>query len=345
MSEPLLYLVIAFFIMSVALVFLWPGKGIIPKWKNARRLSLRVLAEDSLKHIYDYEYRNLSCTINSLAGNLSISADDAAQLVSRLEAMGLITSSDNKLQLSPAGRSYALRVIRIHRLWEKYFADETSLEDILWHPEAEIREHTTTPEEANQLAAQLGNPVFDPHGDPIPTQQGELPVRKGRPLTSLKDGEAAQIIHIEDEPQAVYAQLVAEGLYAGIHIRKIESSKERIRLEANGEECVLAPMFANNISVAPVPEYVNIENYRTLGSLNLGEEAVVLGIAKACRGQQRRRLMDLGVVPGTIIKAELKSAGGDPFAYRIKGASIALRKKQANQIYIKEKNEVEYATA
>jgi DtxR family Mn-dependent transcriptional regulator len=60
----------------------------------------------------------------------------------------------------------------------------------------------------------------------------------------------------------------------------------------------------------------------------------VLGISKALRGQQRRRLMDLGVVPGTEIIAEMRSASGDPTAYQIKGASIALRKELADRIYL-----------
>ncbi|MBP1683662.1 MAG: DtxR family transcriptional regulator [Ignavibacteriaceae bacterium] len=60
----------------------------------------------------------------------------------------------------------------------------------------------------------------------------------------------------------------------------------------------------------------------------------MLGISKALRGQQRRRLMDLGVVPGTEIFAEMRGAFGDPTAYRIKGASIALRKKLADRIYL-----------
>ena len=71
-----------------------------------------------------------------------------------------------------------------------------------------------------------------------------------------------------------------------------------------------------------------------MSSLKTGEKGKVLGISKALRGQQRRRLMDLGVVPGTEIIAELKSASGDPTAYRIKGASIALRKTLSDRIYL-----------
>jgi DtxR family Mn-dependent transcriptional regulator len=66
----------------------------------------------------------------------------------------------------------------------------------------------------------------------------------------------------------------------------------------------------------------------------VGDKGIVLGISKRCRGQQRRRLMDLGIVPGTEIEAEMKSIGGDPVAYKIRGASIALRKTQADEIHL-----------
>ncbi len=76
------------------------------------------------------------------------------------------------------------------------------------------------------------------------------------------------------------------------------------------------------------------ENLKIYLHLNIGEKGTVLGISKALRGQQRRRLMDLGIVPGTEVIAEMKGAFGDPTAYKIKGASIALRKKLAERIYL-----------
>ncbi|RME45954.1 MAG: ferrous iron transport protein A [Caldilineae bacterium] len=57
-------------------------------------------------------------------------------------------------------------------------------------------------------------------------------------------------------------------------------------------------------------------------------------MTRACRGAERRRLMDLGILPGTLIRAEMVSPSGDPTAYRIRGALIALRKEQADRIYI-----------
>lgn len=339
MNDPLITLLIGSGIIFIAVVTFLPQKGLIAKMKRTKQNSRRVLIEDALKHLYNCEYSGISCTLNSVAGKLSISEDEAAELITKLEDMGLLSSHEETLQLSNEGRSYALRIIRVHRLWEKYLADETGVDETQWHHSAEEFEHKLTPSDADALAAQIGNPVFDPHGDPIPSSSGDLPTKTGKPLTELKFGEFASIIHIEDEPDAIYQQLVAEGLYPGMQVRMMESTKERLRFTANGEECVLAPLFAKNITVAPIKFEKTIEGkFRSLSSLKIGERGTVLGISKALRGQQRRRLMDLGVVPGTEIVAEMKSASGDPTAYRIKGASIALRKKLADRIYLLSEN-------
>jgi DtxR family Mn-dependent transcriptional regulator len=293
------------------------------------------LIEDSLKHLYNCEYNGINCTLNSVAGNVSISADEAAKVVKKLEELELITSHESGISLTPEGRAYALRIIRTHRLWEKYLADETGVGEEDWHIAAEEIEHNITPAQADALAAQIGNPVFDPHGDPIPSAKGDLPVKKGNALNTLKTGEFARIIHIEDEPNAIYSQLVAAGLYPGMQVKMIESSKDRINFLANGEEVVLAPLFAKNVTILPIKDEPTVKGkLKSLSSLSVGEKGTVLGISKRCRGQQRRRLMDLGVVPGTEIEAEMKSIGGDPVAYRIRGASIALRKNQADKIYL-----------
>ena len=335
MIDPLLSLLIAFALSGILAVLFWPAKGIYATYKKAKRNTSRVLIEDALKHLYDYEERTVRPTLRSIAGHLSIGADDTIQLVEKLQSMGLVESSQDGIQLTPKGRSYALRIIRIHRLWERYLADETSVKETEWHLEAEEKEHSISVEEAEALAAQMGNPVFDPHGDPIPTKDGEVPKRNGVPLTTLKNGEFGRIIHVEDEPHAIYSQLIAQGLYPGMQVKIINTEKNRIRFEVNGEECVLAPLFAANVHVSPIQKQEEITSeFKSLSSLRKGEKAVVVGISKACRGPQRRRLMDLGVVPGTLVTAELESIGRDPVAYNIKGATIAIRKKNADQIYI-----------
>jgi DtxR family Mn-dependent transcriptional regulator len=335
MVDPLTSLIVGFIIIFFLTWVYLPRKGLLARWKRSKKNTHRVLIEDSLKHLYNCEYNGINCTLNSVAGNVSISADEAAKVVKKLEELELITSHESGISLTPEGRAYALRIIRTHRLWEKYLADETGVGEEDWHIAAEEIEHNITPAQADALAAQIGNPVFDPHGDPIPSAKGDLPVKKGNALNTLKTGEFARIIHIEDEPNAIYSQLVAAGLYPGMQVKMIESSKDRINFLANGEEVVLAPLFAKNVTILPIKDEPTVKGkLKSLSSLSVGEKGTVLGISKRCRGQQRRRLMDLGVVPGTEIEAEMKSIGGDPVAYRIRGASIALRKNQADKIYL-----------
>lgn len=340
MNEPLVLLIIGILVALIFVIVFYPNKGIMAVWKKSKYANKKILIEDALKYLYDCEYNRTNCTLNSIAGNLSISADDAADIISRLESMGLVSAKKNELELTSDGRSYALRIVRIHRLWEKYLADETSVKEDEWHLKAEELEHTLTTEQANQLAARIGNPVFDPHGDPIPSASGDIPEKKGKPLTEMKAGEFGNIIHIEDEPHSIYSQILAEGLYPGMQIRMIELSDKRIKFVANGEECILSPLIAKNITVGILKFEKQVEGkFKTLSSLKIGEEGTILGIAKALRGQQRRRLMDLGIVPGTKIEAELESFSGDPIAYNVRGTTVALRKQQTDKIYLLNEDE------
>ncbi len=78
--------------------------------------------------------------------------------------------------------------------------------------------------------------------------------------------------------------------------------------------------------------------YLLLSSLKSGEKAEIVGISSKCRGQERRRLMDFGIIPGTVVLNELENAFGNPTAYRVMGTTIALRNELADNIFIKPLN-------
>jgi DtxR family Mn-dependent transcriptional regulator len=202
---------------------------------------------------------------------------------------------------------------------------------------AERYEHDLTLSDTADLSAQLGNPTHDPHGDPIPTAQGELVLHGGKPLSTMQLDKLFRIVHMEDEPETVYAQLVAEGLHPGMLVQIIESGPQRIRFLANGTEHLLAPIVASSISVVEIPQ--EAPETKTVGEplsvLKPGETGEVLTLSPRFRGSERRRMMDLGILPGTVIQAEMNSPSGDPTAYRIRGALIALRDDQAELIRIK----------
>lgn len=322
-------------LLALALIF-WPNRGLVSMMTRSWSATQRILVEDALKFLFDCEYKNLFCGLNTIAGHLNISIDKVTKLLDRLVSMGLIALDKDTFHLTDAGQSYALRIIRVHRVWEKYLADETGIEQGEWHGDADQIEHHMSVEAADRLATQIGNPVFDPHGDPIPSPIGEIPAHTGQSLSSLKEGDIATIVHIEDEPHTIFAQLMALGLYPGMQIYVLDITDGKISFAANGEECVLTSLFASSITVELLSNEVTVqEKYDLLSSLNLGEKAEVKGISANCRGRQRRRLMDLGLVPGTKVTAELKSALGDPVAYKILGANIAIRKTQADFIFVK----------
>jgi DtxR family Mn-dependent transcriptional regulator len=121
-----------------------------------------------------------------------------------------------------------------------------------------------------------------------------------------------------------------------MEIHLVENSPQRVRFWKGEEEHILAPIMATNIEVVPSEVETNEEELpgEPLTSLKPGEVAHIVNLSPRIRGVERRRLMDLGILPGTLIETEMVSAGGDPIAYRIRGAVIALRNSQAELINI-----------
>ena len=336
--DPLTALLVFAAVAVGGYLLLRPRRGWLWRWRVFLMRGERVLVEDALKHVQDYEYRQKPATLLSLAGALGVSAKRTAALLRRMQTLGLVAPVGDELELTAEGRVQALGVVRMHRLWERYLAERTSLPEPEWHTDAEYREHKLTPVQADALDARLNFPRYDPHGDPIPTTDGEMPPYEQMPLTKLKPGRPARIVHLEDEPEAIYGQLVAQGLQPGLPIQVIEATSQRVRFWVQGAEQVLSPLVAAQVAVAPVTQAEDLpqpdEPYETLAAVAVGQRGRVVGIARSCRGVERQRLLDLGVVPGTVIEAHMASPLGDPTVYRIRGAAIALRREQANLIQI-----------
>lgn len=313
----------------------WPRRGLAARLLRLTRLTERARIEDALKRIYESGYAGQPCTIDSLAGWLHLTRSRTMRLLARLQSLGLARTEGDRLTLTDAGRGEALRILRSHRLWERYLADRTGLPAGEWHDEAEQREHTLTPEAVQRLASAMGDPRYDPHGDPIPTAEGEVPPRAGVVLSTLVPGQAASVVHLEDEPRDVYEQLVAAGLAPGTMLEVLERTPEQVRFRADGAEHIIGSVTAMNVSVVlPRGPLDDLGSAEPLSSLEPAQSATVVGIAPGCQGPQRRRLLDLGLVPGTVVTAELRGALRDPVAYRVRGALIALRKEQADWIRV-----------
>lgn len=335
-----LLVALALLLLAVILglgVLFWPRSGLIGRLRRLRHVGERVRVEDALKHVYHASAAGHPATAESLAGVLEVTLSTASRLIEQLAERHLVKLDDGSLALSEEGRRYALRIVRTHRLWERYLADRTGVAPPYWHELAERREHQLTEIETNALAARMGHPAVDPHGDPIPTPAGELPARSGIGLPLLGEGESGRIVHLEDEPRDIYDKLLAQGLSLSLVVTRLPGSGPRVRFRSEGSEHELDAVSAANVTVERVARELGEESARaheTLARVPPGESAFVVGLSPACQGPQRRRLLDLGVVPGTRVTAEFTSAGGDPTAYRVRGALVALRRKQAEWVYV-----------
>jgi DtxR family Mn-dependent transcriptional regulator len=333
MHSPLITIPIILLVLVLLHYLFWPETGFFFRWRRARQLTEKAQVEDVLKQLYNREMDGERPSIQSISGALQIPAEKAIELVAKIEAAELAQREGDRLTLTPNGRQAALQLLRAHRLWERYLADATGYSEEEWHPQADRLEHLLSSEEADALSARLGNPTLDPHGDPIPSASGEVIAPAGMVLTSAKLDQPVRVVHIEDEPAPVYAQIVAEELHPGMILRLAESSPQAIRFWSDSGEHILAPIVAANIYVIPVEIAEPLSGMR-LDTLKLGQVGEVIEISPACRGMERRRLLDLGITPGTMITSEFISPSGDPVAYRIRDALIALRKQQAKNIRI-----------
>jgi DtxR family Mn-dependent transcriptional regulator len=296
----------------------------------------KVIIEDILKQLYHLENSGNKVDTKTLVEVLEFKNKKIVEAIKKMSINNLVYFDKDTLKLTDEGEEYALRIIRVHRLWERYLADKTGFHKNEWHGRAERMEHKLSHDQTNELASQLGNPQFDPHGDPIPTKTGKIAELSGVQLPLLPVNSLARITHIEDEPPVIYQQILAENIHIGSLIKVVENNNTRIVFQSEGEAFILAPIVASNLTVAPIEKEVPMEgNIARLSGLQEEETAEIIGISKESRGESRRRLLDLGFVKGSEIKIDLLNPLGEPNAYLIKGTSIALRKEQASKILIK----------
>ena len=322
-------------ILLIAAIFI-PRVGLLAIFKTYRAARERELVEDALKHLLDREQHGRQASPESLAGTLNLQRGRITRLIEDMETQGLLESRGSDVHLTTQGERWALHVVRAHRLWERYLTDEARMPLGKIHGESERREHSLTEAQLNDLDAALGHPTRDPHGDPIPTREGTLLKAECIPLTAWQAEGPVRIVHLEDEPALAFEQILAAGLRLGQTIRILDRNPQRYLLSDGETEFRLAPAVAANVSVAALPESETAKaNAMPLAELTYDQRAEIVVLDEAVQGFTRRRFLDLGLTPGTVIYPELQNFFGDPRAYRVRGTLIALRKDQAAQIWVK----------
>ncbi|AUS05023.1 DtxR family transcriptional regulator [Pseudotamlana carrageenivorans] len=334
--NPLVALAVFFFIVGLMYLIFRPVKGWFWLLKKHMKSNEKVIIEDILKQLYHFEDSDNKVDMKTLVQVLDFNHGRIVEAINKMTINDLIYFDSDILKLTENGRDYALRIVRVHRLWERYLADKTGFHKTEWHDRAEMMEHKLSHDDADVLSAKLGNPKFDPHGDPIPTKSGKVAEVTGVELPLLPVGAVGRITHIEDEPDVIYKQILAENIHMGSLIKVIENNSTRIVFRSEGETFKLAPIVAANLTVAKIEKAVAVEDdVARLSSLEAHETAKIIGISRESRGESRRRLLDLGFVKGATVSIDLVNPLGQPNAYLIKGTSIALRNDQAVKILIK----------
>jgi DtxR family Mn-dependent transcriptional regulator len=180
--------------------------------------------EDYAKAIYALETRDdAAVSNNALAERLGVSAASASAMVKKLAGLGLVRHEPYKgVRLTPAGVKVALEVLRHHRLLERYLAEELGVPWDRVHDEAEVLEHVLSEELEELIAAKLGHPTRDPHGDPIPTPDGQIDESPTEALHDLTPGSSGVFVRVSDSDPEMLRYLAARGIKPGDDFEVVE---------------------------------------------------------------------------------------------------------------------------
>lgn len=191
---------------------------------SATELTRSPAVEDYCKAIYALRARSeRPVSTNALAERLGITPGSVSAMVHKLDELGLITHVPYRgVELTPAGRKVALEVIRHHRLLELFLAETLQMPWDRVHAEAEVLEHVISEELEELIAAKLGDPTLDPHGDPIPTPELELAERETRPLEAMQAGEQGVFVRVSDADPEMLRYLSRRGITPGVRFEVIE---------------------------------------------------------------------------------------------------------------------------
>lgn len=181
-----------------------------------RDTALTRSVEDYLKAIYRLSHGGQPATTSEIAQQLEVSAPSVSGMVKRLADQGLLEHVPYKgVELTASGRRAALRMLRRHRVIETYLVERLGFTWDTVHEEAERLEHAVSDGLIDRMAAALGDPTFDPHGDPIPARDGSIAELIYTPLDDLPVGELV-VIRQADTSDAERLRYLAEiGLRPG----------------------------------------------------------------------------------------------------------------------------------
>jgi DtxR family Mn-dependent transcriptional regulator len=185
--------------------------------------SLTRSVEDYLKALYRLSAPGRTASTSEIAQRLELSPASVSGMVKRLSEQGLLEHVPYKgVQLTPDGRRAALRMLRRHRLIEAYLVAFLGYTWDTVHEEAERLEHAVSDTMIKRMAAVLGHPAVDPHGDPIPTSDGDIHEPASIPLSEVPAGSSVEVRQVEESQPDRLRYIASVGLRPGVHLTVVD---------------------------------------------------------------------------------------------------------------------------
>ena len=180
--------------------------------------------QDYAKAVYALETRGGSpVSTNDLARRLGVTPASVSGMVRKLTEVGIVEHEPyHGVRLTEQGRRVALEVLRHHRVLELFLAQELGMPWDRVHAEAEVLEHVLSEELEELIAARLGDPAVDPHGDPIPTAQLEIDEGQTRSLDELPVGAAGRFVRVSDSDPEMLRYLAEHGIALGDRLEVVD---------------------------------------------------------------------------------------------------------------------------
>lgn len=212
--------------------------------------------QDYLKRIYELTRDGGMATTSELADLMSISPASVTNMLQKLSITDppYVTYIKHQgVRLTEEGRKIALKILRRHRLLEEFLVAKLGYSWDEVHPEAEVLEHAMSPLLEERMDAVLGHPEFDPHGDPIPNADLDIPNIQQITLNNLEIDQGGQVLRVPHEDPQVLRYLGKCGMRPGVAVKLLSRTPYdqtmRLLLTETGEEVVIGPSLGDQITV------------------------------------------------------------------------------------------------
>ena len=295
--------------------------------------------------------------LSQLAQALSISPVSVNEMCRKLQDQELVIYRPYKgALLTPEGEQRAYYVLRRHRLWEVFLVEKLGFDYDQAHEVACQLEHSTPKPLGDRLDAFLGYPSINPEGEPIPRDDGSIPVRPLLSLAALSAGQRGHVIRC-DVSEAVRAFLDEQGVRLGVTLAVAATAEDNLLVQVGEAHVSLARALAEAVqvememertpseavAVAPVHSGLDEEEQKDAGmqnpptraalhELKVGQRGIVVRVGG--QGPIRRRMMDMGLMTGAEVKVVRVAPLGDPVEFEVKGYTLSLRKSEARNVTV-----------